>query len=81
MNESANCNHTFPAITDRGRLTGSWIDVRTGKQIKIACKHCDKLYGYRSEEFVAQQDEYERRYREQLARQSCPGCGDKPIGL
>ena len=79
MNKTATCNHTLNAFTDDGRLTGSWVDVREGGRIKIACQHCRKLYGCRSDEFVAQQVEYERRYREQLARQSCPGCGDEAV--
>ncbi len=41
------CNHTLYVTDDRGRLRGTWIEKKKGRQVRIVCAICGRFYGYR----------------------------------
>ncbi len=41
------CDHTLYATDDRGRLLGSWMKKKKGRQVRIVCAVCGRFFGYR----------------------------------
>lgn len=41
------CDHALYHVDNSGHLQGSWQATVTGDLVRIACRYCDKFYGYR----------------------------------
>ena len=73
------CDHTLHHRGQDGKPIGSWIESKGPYGIRIACRVCDKLFGYKPKEAGRTEDELYEAYLEQQRRLACPGCGEEPF--
>ena len=73
------CDHTLHHRDQNGKLNGSWIETVGPCGVRVACRVCDRLFGYKPKEAGRTDDELYEAYLEQQRRRACPGCGEEPF--
>ncbi|MDZ4849728.1 MAG: hypothetical protein SGI77_10565 [Pirellulaceae bacterium] len=73
------CNHTLHYRDPNGNPLGSWIESNGVYGMRVACRVCDKFFGYLPNEQGRSDQEMYEAYLEQQRRLACPGCGEEPF--
>ena len=73
------CDHTVQHVDQDGKMLGSWIESTEEYGVRVACRICNKLYGYRPREDGRTDKQLYEAYLEQQRRLACPGCGESPF--
>ena len=70
LHTQVGCDHTLHYENDQGDKLGSWIQTSGEYGVRVACKHCDRLYGYIPNRAGRSESELHAAYMEQRSKQT-----------